>query len=209
MQKTMPRVRAKRKTGNEFVESDSETLLGFWQWAYSDLLTNLTRSALAEYLVALDLGLAKGIRQEWASCDLVLMEKKTIRIEVKSSAYLQAWGQDRLSRIVFNISVAHGWNPNTNQMTKRRQRNSHVYVFCTLTHKDKRTVNPLDPKQWEFYVLPTKTINSRIPKQTTLTLGSLKTLNPIVAKFGEIREAIIASAGNGDVLGKYMSAKCL
>jgi hypothetical protein len=55
-----------RKNGAERFHASGRTLpeqlLGFWQWSASDLLENATRGILAEYLAALDLGLAEGAR---------------------------------------------------------------------------------------------------------------------------------------------------
>ena len=39
-------------------------LLDFWQWPGSDLLSNTFRGAYAEYLVALAVGSADGVREE-------------------------------------------------------------------------------------------------------------------------------------------------
>lgn len=97
----------KRLTGGEAFHSDGrtttdETVCSFWRWAYSTLPANNLRGHLAEFLVASALGVAKGKpRVEWDDCDL---EAHGVRIEVKSSAYLQAWKQERLSAISFGSS---------------------------------------------------------------------------------------------------------
>jgi hypothetical protein len=66
------------------------TLLDFWQWAYSDLLSNTNRGRLAEFIVAraLSLGLTD-VRIEWDAVDLVT--PTGVKVEVKSAAYLQSW----------------------------------------------------------------------------------------------------------------------
>lgn len=64
------------------------TLLDFWRWSCSDLISNATRGILAEYIIAQALGVAKGIRKEWAPYDLLTPEG--IRVEVKSAAYIQS-----------------------------------------------------------------------------------------------------------------------
>ena len=90
------------KTGSESFHDDGRalgvSLLQFWQWSASDLLSNATRGRLAEYLVARDLGVADGIRSEWIAHDLT--SKIGTKIEVKSAAYVQTWIQRRASRWV-------------------------------------------------------------------------------------------------------------
>ena len=65
-----------------------------------------------------------------------------------------------------------------------------MYVFCVLAHKDKSTVNPLDLSQWDFYVLDTKVLNDKVPKQKTITLSSLLKLNPSQIKYDELANEI-------------------
>ena len=73
-----------------------QTVGDFWAWAYSSILTNITRGLFAEFLVGTALGAVEGTRTEWDSFDLLCGDAK---IEVKSSAYLQSWPQDELSKI--------------------------------------------------------------------------------------------------------------
>ncbi len=65
-------------------------------WAYSNLLTNITRGLFAKFLVGTALGAVEGTRTEWDSFDLLYQGAK---IEVKSSAYLQSWPQEKPSAI--------------------------------------------------------------------------------------------------------------
>lgn len=63
-------------------------------------------------------------------------------------------------------------------------------MFCVLAHKDKGTVNPLDLSQWDFYVLDTKVLNDKVPKQKTITLSSLLKLNPNQIKYNGLTSEI-------------------
>ena len=89
----------KRRQGNEPFH-DSHQPLGFdlasfWQWSFSDVVSNATRGVLGEYLVCRALGGGKDdVREEWAAYDLTAINGT--RVEVKSSAYIQSWHQDRL-----------------------------------------------------------------------------------------------------------------
>ena len=89
----------------EIIGIKDSTITNFWQWAYSDILSNRNRSIFAEYLVAKALNLDNTARIEWDSKDL---SYKGINIEVKSSAYAQSWGQNKESKISFDIEKKKG-----------------------------------------------------------------------------------------------------
>jgi hypothetical protein len=84
----------------------------FWQWAYSDFLSNALRGVLAEYIVAQAVGCTHRPRTEWDAYDL--KTDSGLKIEVKSAAYLQSWQQKRLSPIRFDIGRKKGWDAETN-----------------------------------------------------------------------------------------------
>ncbi len=179
-----------RKTGEETFVSKKElkkfSLVEFWQWSTSDLLTNTTRGILAEYIIATDLGIDKTLRNDWDSYDLT--SKNGLKIEVKSSAYIQTWQQTKLSKITYSIRPSTKYNPKTNRFDGKPQRHSDYYIFCLLHHKDQKTINPLDLDQWIFYVLNTRTLDRILPNQKTITLSSLLKLNPIQCEYGQLNE---------------------
>lgn len=89
---------SKLKTGNEYFLMQNlylpHTLLDFWKWNSSDLLSNATRGRLAEFIVATATGVdLNKPREEWVTYDLTTPEG--IKIEVKSSAYIQTWEQTK------------------------------------------------------------------------------------------------------------------
>jgi hypothetical protein len=188
----LPHISAKKKTGSEsFIANTANTqycLRDFWSWSFSDLVSNSTRGRLAEFIVAtasrVDLNAVRG---EWDAFDLVTEEG--IKIEVKSAAFIQSWYQNDYSKIRFSIKQSHHWDSFTSKTSKKVTRNSDVYVFCLLKHKDQRTIDPLDLDQWEFYVLSVKTINKTLNNKSTVSLQVLRNLcNPI--SYQDIREAI-------------------
>lgn len=185
-----------RKMGREMFTFEGEAtgldLLGFWQWSASNLTTNILRGWLAEYIVALDLGIADGVRREWDSFDLTTRDG--IRIEVKSAAYLQSWDQPRPSRIRFSICPTMAWEGETFGSEKKRQ--ADVYVFALLEHRDRATINPLDLSQWVFFVLPTKILDSKMPEQRTISLAALLRLRPAHARSGSINVSIESSCNS-------------
>ena len=166
-----------RKTGEEpFVSSGEELpvrLSDFWSWANSDLVNNVARGTLAEFLVAHALGLVGKPRVEWDAKDLE--DEDGTQIEVKSSAYVQSWYQKKYSSITFDIKPKRSWDPATNEMSTSPHRSCDIYVFCLLHRKDK-DINPLNMDQWEFYVVSTRKLNEKLRKQETMVLSTLRKL---------------------------------
>jgi hypothetical protein len=138
-----------RKSGEEpFLNApdlQAITLLQFWQWSASDIISNATRGRLAEFIIAHALGIAGCIRKEWDAFDLET--SSGLRIEVKSCAYLQSWKQNRVSHILFGVPKTRAWNSNTNVRAQESLRQAHIYIFAVLNHLNKPTVNPLDLSQ--------------------------------------------------------------
>ena len=163
----------------------------FLAWAYGDLLTNTTRGALAEYIVATALGLDETKRREWDQYDLKMGD---VGIEVKSAAYVQSWEQTGPSVISFDIGPTTGWDAGTNTYAATPGRSADVYVFCLLNGTDPQQVNPLDVEQWTFYVLPTSVLNRKVPFQRTIRLRPLIALGPHKCTYDELKAAIYTAA---------------
>ncbi|MDN6281723.1 MAG: hypothetical protein L0J74_00135 [Corynebacterium sp.] len=165
-------------------------LLGFWRWAYSQTLDNALRGVLAEYLVGLSLGGPdRDARVEWDPYDLTTPDG--IKVEVKSTAYLQSWAQERKSTLAFNIPETYAWDPATARYAATRARQADVYVFCVFTAVDLKTADPLDLAQWDFYVAPTSRVNEALGGQKTVTLTSLNSrLTPEKVTFTGLADAV-------------------
>lgn len=167
----MPAVDIKEfKSGDEQIGAadtpTGRTLLDFWKWSYSDVLSNAARGVFAEFLVGLALRAIDSPREEWASYDLKTPEG--IRVEVKSTAYVQSWCQDKLTQISFDIR--RKWN----EEGTKHERRSDVYVFALLAEKDKEKINPLDIGQWEFYVVSTRELDRACENQATIRINPLR-----------------------------------
>lgn len=160
----------------------------FWRWACTDLLNNTMRGVLAEFIVSRALGLASGYRTEWDAFDLET--QAGLKIELKSSAYLQSWEQARYSNISFGIQPTRGWNAKTNEISELKQRQADAYIFCLLAEKDPEKVNPMALEQWEFYILNTEVLNQELGDQKTLSLGRLRTLDPVQANYSNLSDEI-------------------
>jgi hypothetical protein len=162
------------KSGDEKFHADDDlefSIKDFWTWSASDLVSNVTRGHLAEFIVARAIGATENVRNEWAAYDLTT--SNGIKIEVKSAAYLQSWSQNDYSTIQFNVEKTKALNEEASKYDGEPKRKADVYVFALLAHKDKPTVDPLNVKQWKFYVLPTTVLDNRERSQYSITLKSL------------------------------------
>ncbi len=94
-------------------------------------MSNTTRGVLAEYIVGLALRcIDGGARAEWDASDLRTQEGDSV--EVKSAAYVQTWKQWKLSKIVFSIIPANGWNAATNTVSTERKRQGRCLRVLTF-----------------------------------------------------------------------------
>ncbi len=153
------------------------SLLDYWRWSGSDLLGNAERGVLAEFLVASALGALDQPRREWDACDIRFAG---LAVEVKSAAWFQSWHTEPSpSAIQFGIAPKkETWDAETNQniihATPRRL--ADVYVFCLLGTPDGVEPDPFDLDQWQFFVLPTTTLDREKPGQKSITLNPLRKL---------------------------------
>ena len=200
MSDNLGRMMITRRSGSERFSNRGADLdidlLGFWQWSMSDLMSNTARGVVAEYIVAKASGVdVSGVREGWTAYDL--QTKSGIKIEVKSSAYLQSWHQTALSKVSFSVRKARAWDADTNVLKGEAVRQADVYVFALLAHKDKATVNPMDVSQWEFFVVPTSALNARTRSQHSITEKSLRKLSGGPLDYSHLRAAVERAARGG------------
>ena len=162
--------------------SEQMTVREYWQWSASDLLNNVHRGVLAEFLVARALGVADEPRDEWAGWDLEYLDKK---IEVKSAAYAQAWPQKKKRHpIRYHIAPRKwAWNPKTgkSESLDPPRRIADIYVCSLLSRPDEgdqRDPNqfkpePLDLRHWTFHLLDVKAMDLKWPTQKGIGLRPL------------------------------------
>ncbi|MBQ8973089.1 MAG: hypothetical protein IJ074_08435 [Clostridia bacterium] len=188
-----PAISTKPMRGDERIRDANgdpvASIASYWGWAHSNLMDNTERGAYAEYLVRLAVGTNAPVRNQWDAFDIETPEG--IRIEVKTSGYIQSWAQERPSAIRFSIRPARGWNGATGTYAATALRQSDVYVFCLLANADQSTVDPLDLSQWNFYVLPTKDLNLKLGSQKTISLSGILRLGARMVAFGELRKTIL------------------
>lgn len=197
MDHPLGQITPQRLTGNEPLPK-GVTLLHFWQWMGSDLMSNTLRGALGEYLVALAVGAADardGVQEEWAPYDV--QSPDGVKIEVKTSAYIQTWEQPQFSTPQFDIEPKKAPDSATNSWTAEKKRWSDVYVFCLHHHQDQPTINPLDLSQWTFYVLPAATLDRTVGDQKSIRISSLQRIGAQAVTFDGLRPAIAAAYNDG------------
>jgi len=197
MPSALSRLYPTRRSGNEKLHSNDHSLgpslLDYWSWSGSDIVSNAQRGVLAEFIVASAIGVdLGGVREEWGAYDLTTQDG--IRVEVKSAAFIQSWEQNRYSTITFNVRKTRAWNSDTNIQETESRRQAHVYVFALLEHKDKPTIDPLNVAQWRFFVLPTGVLDARTRSQVSITLRSLEKLAGPGIKYENLREAVVQAA---------------
>ena len=136
----------------------------------SDPVNNTIRGVLAEYIVAvLCVGASTAkARDAWAAFDLETPDG--IKIEIKSSSYVQRWAQSHLSPTSFDISPSHAWNPESGDFDHASKCQAGVCVFVLLAHQDKSTIDTMNLDQWEFYVLSAEKLDTNFERQKTITI---------------------------------------
>lgn len=164
--------------GSEMFTGTDATVAQFWAYAMRDLRTNTTRGFLAEFLVAKAVG-ATGVQPEWNSFDVLTPDG--VKVEVKSSAYLQSWAQRTLTPPVFNRLTARSWAFEDGE-AEERSHNADVYVLALQAVQSHDEYDPLDTLQWEFYVLPVSTLAAR--GYRSITLNALRKIAEPVAFAG-------------------------
>ena len=188
----LDKIQATIKSGQERLTYDGKpldfSLLDFWRWSVSDILSNATRGRFAEFIVATAINIDKtALRDEWSAYDLETIDG--IKLEIKSAAYVQSWFQRSFSKISFSIKAALYWDSLTNKQSSEKKRHADVYVFCLLHHDNKLTVDPLNLNHWEFYILSTKELNEYTRSQHSITLKSLQRLTNSVS-YDKLHETI-------------------
>lgn len=148
------------------------TISDFWQWAYSDLMQNVERAVLAEYIVAALLRGDNKLRVPWLAYDLKLPNGKTV--EVKTMSRLQAWYQKELSNPRVVIKPTRKWDPQTNVMDDTAKFHSDLYIICFFTANTHDTADPLNLAQWKFYAFTKKQIKELLSGRKSISLKFLE-----------------------------------
>ncbi len=153
------------------------TLYDYWRWMGSDLVSNVDRGIVAEFIVAMLLGARelKYPRASWAGHDITYDKQETwASIEVKSAAYVQSWHRIDTKPTDIRFDIAPKALPT--KFFRKPTRPVDAYVFCILGEPRAVYPNPLELEQWEFYALTTDALYDAVPMQKTIGLDPLRKL---------------------------------
>ncbi len=176
---------------NEIIPELGKSFGHFWQWAYSDIMSNGNRSVFAEFIVGAALCVVDRPRREWHRTDLMYQGKE---IEVKASGYLQAWPQTKPSSIQYDIGRKTGWDCETNTSSTEPARSADCYVFCLHLERDPDLCEVCDVKRWEFYVVSKARIEEVFGNQKTVALSRIRNLTEPVG-FAELKVKVDQTLG--------------
>lgn len=180
-------------SGDERFGDTDLSVQDFWRWSANDLRENVTRGILAEFLVARAVGDEGETRSAWADYDVTSAEG--VKIEVKSSAYLQSWRQRKPSQIVFSGLNAYTYSEETNTRGDEREYQADVYVFAVQTCVDPAEYDPLGIAAWEFYVIPVSTL-IEIGSPKTISKPRLDKLGVQAVTYEKLNAAVKEAAAN-------------
>ena len=153
-------------------KAQSFTVGDFWASAFSDLLTNMNRGILAEFLVLNALGFTSQVMNDIDEVDATL--PSGVKLEVKSSAYLQRWKQSKPSVIRFSIEKKRRFDYELNDwVPESPRRHSDIYCFALYRATDKTSADPVNLDDWCFYCVPTSEIDKHKPDGKTIGLSEL------------------------------------
>jgi len=186
-------------TGSELFKNSADkkfSIIKLWQYAFSNLNSNVLRGALAEFLVEMALSDDGNVelRNPWGDYDVIT--KKGTKIEVKCCSYIQDWDQNKLTRIMFSGLKARElyWSeavkPYSEIQSVNKEYKSEIYVFALFKHQLVETLDILDLDQWCFFVLPKEEV-ARISKNgNSVSFYALEKNNINPVSFGELKEKI-------------------
>ncbi|MHB8233476.1 MAG: hypothetical protein ACYDHT_02365 [Solirubrobacteraceae bacterium] len=177
-------------TGDEAFAGGHLTVADFWRWGYSDLRTNVIRGVLAEFLVAKAVEDPSPLREAWDNWDVTT--KGGIKVEVKSSAYLQSWNQRKLSSIVFGGLTGRAWSSETNELAAERTLRAEVYVFAVHSCREPEDYDPLRLTDWSFKVMSVRDLAASGAGRS-VTLAFLERHSPATYSYAELRDAVEAA----------------
>ena len=189
-----PRLLSTRLSGDEEFKNAGNngnfSIKDYWSWAHSNLVANVERGALAEYLVATALGISSGDswRDLWTDSDLI---DGKIRIEVKSASYIQDWDQPDYSKIKFAGLKGRSVFDLENRGVKEYK--SDIYVFCLQAHKDHATFDILNLDQWRFWVFTRQELFDLSNNAASISLKRIEEHGHPSLEFAELAASIRAN----------------
>jgi hypothetical protein len=162
------------------------TVLDFWSWAFSDLISGSNRGIFAEFLVGAVLGTTENARIEWDVADHIYRGRK---IKVKSAAYIEHWLQSKPSRISFPVNHIQRKEIKTSIPGLTLYPKPEVYVFCVFDVRERNEADMLDMSKWLFCPVAAHIIESKYRRKKSITLKEVQRVAPSV-QILQLRRAI-------------------
>ncbi|MCX6143486.1 MAG: hypothetical protein NTZ35_09715 [Ignavibacteriales bacterium] len=162
------------------------TVLDFWSWAFSDLISGSNRGIFAEFLIGAVLGTTENARIEWDVADHIYRGRK---IKVKSAAYIEHWLQSKPSRISFPVNHIQRKEIKTSIPGLTLYPRPEVYVFCVFDVRERNEADMLDMGKWLFYPVAAHVIESKYRRKKSITLKEVQRVAPSV-RILQLRRAI-------------------
>jgi hypothetical protein len=181
-----------RLDGTERFSVGDASVLDFWRWALGDLRMNTARGYLAEFLVARALCSGDPARIEWAAHDVKGADGT--RVEVKSSGYLQSWGQRKRSEPRWGLTGAKlAWNPTSGSYENPPSGRVDVWVFALHACTDRDAYDPLDVGQWRWWAAPSVAVERC--GQKTAGISTIQKLAGQPVEWEELASSVALAAG--------------
>ncbi len=162
------------------------TVLDFWSWAFSDILSSRNRGVFAEFLIGAVLGTTENARIEWDVADHIYRGRK---IKVRSASYIQHWFQKKPARIVFPLGRTRQRKIKTSIPGLSLHPKPEIYVFCLFNVKDSNEASVLDMEKWVFYPTQAYLVETRFRRKEALTLRDVRRIATPVTIL-QLRKAI-------------------
>lgn len=186
-------------TGDERFSYNGEktdmTMLEFWRWHFSEIFD--LQSKISEYIVGKALGLKEAENVGvWTLYDMMYRGK---RIEVKETSYYHAWQSDEEPKSHNrSFGITKAYDDYTKKDSNYRRQND-IYIFCLNTGETRADSYPLELEHWEFYVVPTITIDEVCKNGKSITLSRVRKLADKVS-FGELKPKVDELIDSLDVM---------
>ena len=177
--------------GNEKFEFEGLNLdfdmLDFWRFQYSNIYS--LHGELAEFVVSKALGISEAQNSAyWTLWDITY---RSVRVEVKATAYYHLWNNTKVSKQrVFSIAKSNGAYDSQVAGNMDYCRQNDIYVFCLINGETKEESYPLNLDNWDFYIVPTKFIDKHCGENKTISVGRIISFGFEKKKYSELKAEI-------------------
>jgi hypothetical protein len=165
------------------------TALDFWRWAYSDLMQNITRGYVAQFIVAWSLQVDTSPNNPWLPYDVKAPNGK--RIEVKSTAHLQAWKHaEGKCKPLFVLKKKRPYSDEEG-LGKLPQWNADIYILSYYFWQNMETADIMNLDHWKFWVFSLGELLEVLRGKQSITAKSLERMGQKPTGYHGLREAIL------------------